>query len=304
MGNAFFYIYSFIVIGVFLYNCRSWRFIRVTVLYFIFMTFFACLLIYGSAYSLDANFAQWHRALLTTFPLSITGGGPDASTISKNSPAFWQNLIPLIAFFVTFPQAVMRGASLTRGNSPKEIMRQVMQTYSGLRRVGEWLKIVAPGTLSNVYAIGEWVLVLVAFTSLASPYPMQNFPLMLGSCFFVILLAGCDIVAGTGLVSLILKLIIPGIIAYMQRLAVLAVVVALGGVSILVGIYTGFILLSLTLQLFHTPTVGTPVIIILVALSLGAAALCFFILKKVVFFPLRKLVEWMEIEIIEPEIGG
>jgi hypothetical protein len=303
MGNALYYVYSFIVIGIFLYNCRSWRFIRVTALYFVFMTFFACLLIYGSAYSLDANFAQWHRALLTTFPLSITGGGPDASTISKNSPAFWQNLIPLIAFFVTFPQAVMRGASLTRGKSPQEVMGQVTQTYSGLRRVAGWLKIVVPGTISNFYAIGEWVFALVAFTSLASPYPMQSFPLMLLSCFFVILLAGCDIVAGTGLVSLILKLFIPSIIGYMQRLAVLAVMLILGGLSILIGIYAGFILFSLTLLIFHTHTVGAPVIIILVALSLGVMALSFFILKKVVFFPLHKLVEWMEIEIIDPGIS-
>jgi hypothetical protein len=303
MSNAFYYIYSFIVFGIFLYNCRSWRFIRVTILYFVFMTFFACLLIYGSAYSLDANFAQWHRALLTTFPLSITGGGPDATTISKNSPAFWQNLIPLIAFFATFPQAVMRSASLTRGKSSKEVMRQITQTYSGLRRVAEWLKIATPGTISNFYAIGEWAFTLVAFTSLASPFPMRSFPLMLLGCFFVIMLAGSDIVAGTGLVSLVLKLIIPGIIAYMQRITVLAVMLILAGVSILIGIYAGFILLSLTLLIFHTHTVGTPVIIILVVLSLGVMSLCFFILKKVVFFPLRKLVEWMEIEIIDPEVS-
>lgn len=303
MGIAGYYIYSLIVIGVFLYNCRNWAFIRTTLLYFLFMTFFACLLIYGSAYSLDTNFTQLHtQGWFSAFPLTITGDGPDASTIAKNDPAYWRSLILLVAFFVTFPQAVMRATGLYRKKTPLGVMDQVGHAYGTVRQALAWFKIWLPGTVSNVYDIGEWIFLVLALTSLASPFPIQNLPLMLFSGFFVVLLAGSNLVTGNGLASRILRLFIPGLLAAMQRLMVFVIGAIMFLISVLIGVYAGFLMVSLVELIFRTQGLNFLVIGVIVFLSIGVIALSFLILSKIVFIPLGKLVQWMEIEIMDPEI--
>ncbi len=300
-----YYVYSLVMIGIFLYNCRSWAFIRVTLLYFIFITFFACLLIYGSAYSLESNLAQWHKeGWFATFPLTITGGAPDAHTIPKNSSTYWHYLIPLVAFFVTFPQAVARGASLhlSKERSPDAVMEGTIKAYNFLQQVLAFFKKSVPyvsGTLSDAYDIGEWVFVLLTLSSLVSPYSRQNWVLMLLGCFFIVLLAGSDIVGGKGLVSIILKLLIPGVISAMQRLLVFLLHLIVYAFGLFLAVITGFNLYILAEHIFHTQSLNGFVIVIILLLALGVLMLSFAFLWKVITFPAKKLIEWMEIEVID-----
>ncbi len=158
IGN---YLYLLAVVLVFLFSCRSRAFIRVTFLYFIFLTFFACLALYGSGFYLESHLAQFHKeGWLATFPFTLDDGMPDANTISKSSATYWNYLIPLTVIFVTFPQAVTRSAGLSNEKSPTKVMGKLVQAYGWLQHVFSFFKKSLPyitGTVANVYDIGEGV---------------------------------------------------------------------------------------------------------------------------------------------------
>lgn len=123
---------------------------------------------------------------------------------------------------------------------------------------------------------------------------------MLLGCFFVVLLAGSDIVGGKGLVSIILKLLIPGVISAMQRFAVFVLRLGVYLFCVLLSVTTGFLLYSLAVQIFHTQSLNAFVIVLIVFLALGVLVLSFAFLWKMITFPAKKLIEWMEIEVINP----
>jgi hypothetical protein len=131
-----YYLYSLVAIGVFIYNCRNWKFLRVTLLYYFFITFFAYLLIYGSAYNLESHLNQLHKeGLFTAFPFTIGGDKPDINTVPKTSSDFFPWTIALISFFATFPQAVMRGLrlSIKKAQPLDEIFRDILDEYKDIR---------------------------------------------------------------------------------------------------------------------------------------------------------------------------
>jgi hypothetical protein len=173
LAVALFYIYPLVTIGVFLFNLRHGAFIRVTLVYFVVMTFFACLLLYGSAYILDSNVSQWqHEGIFATFPFFITGGGPDKNTIPKTTSAYWLWSIIVISYFVTFPQAVLRGVRLhlEKRWAPDKITENLQKTYNDhLRPVVAFLfKKALPGLAGDTFIIGEWVFALIVLSKLAA----------------------------------------------------------------------------------------------------------------------------------------
>lgn len=306
VANVGYYIYVFVTIGVFIYNCRNLAFLRVTFLYFIFLTFFAFLVIYGSGFLLESNLAQWHKAWLTTFPYILSDSSPDASTISKSSPAYWYQVLLPVIFFLTFPQSVMRSASLKLGNKskPSAVMGNVKNIYSLLQHAFELFKKHLPfifGTASNVYDVGEWIFVLVVLFSILSPYPIQNWFLMITGCFFVILLAGSDIVGGKGIVSIILKLLIPGFVRAMQSLAAAALYAVTGILCSIISVLTGMVLYNIAIIVFHTQKLNIYVIIAIICLEGGVLLTSFVLLWKVLKALAKKLLELMEIEILIDE---
>lgn len=298
-----YYVYSLVVIGVFIYNCRNWKFIRMTLLYYVFLTSFAYLLIYGSAYNLESHLDQLHReGLLTAFPFTIGGGGPDVNTVPRTNPNYFPWTIALISFFVTFPQAVARGARLQlhKTRSPKAVKKVVLDNYNLLRKILRRIsKIVLP-TINDVYIVGEWVFVLVTISSLASPFPMQSWYLMLLGCFLILLLTGTDIAIGApGHLSKILRFFIPGIVVTLQNFSAFVLTVIIFIISAALSSFSGIILLNIIQNILHTKNPGTIAMLIVFAVFLGVLWVSCTYLSKAIEFLIAKLMEWMGIKVID-----
>lgn len=298
-----YYVYSLVTIGVFIYNYRNWKFIRMTLLYYVFLTSFAYLLIYGSAYNLQSHLDQLHQeGLLTAFPFTISGGGPDVNTVSRTNPNYFSWTIALISFFVTFPQAVARGArlQLDKTNSPKRVMDAVLNYYDRIRKILRRIsKIVLP-TINDVYIVGEWIFVLVTISSLVSPFPMQSWYLMLLGCFLILLLTGTDIAIGApGPLSRILRLFIPGIVVALQSFSALVLTVIIFLVSAALSSISGIILFNIMQNILHTKNPGIIAMSVVFAVSIGVLWVSCTYLSKAIEFLIAKLIEWLGIKVID-----
>ncbi|HYU76099.1 MAG TPA: hypothetical protein VEL31_25790 [Ktedonobacteraceae bacterium] len=153
-----------------------------------------------------------------------------------------------------------------------------------------------------MYDIGEGVFVLIALSSLVSPFSKQNWVLTMISCFFIVLLAGTDLAntRSEGLISIALRLFVPGIIGALQRFAVFVLRLLTYLFCILLAAVIGLNLYLQAQHIFHTQSLNIFVIIVILLLALGVLILNFMFLWKVITFPIKKLIEWMEIEIVDP----
>ena len=290
-----YYLYSLVVIGAFIYNCRNWEFIRVTLLYYIFLTFFAYLLIYGSAYNLESHLNQLHKdGLFTAFPFTIGGDRPDVNTVLKTSPNFFPWTLTSISFFVTFPQAVTRGARIHKRKSPEKVMEKVLDHYNQIRDILRNITNIVLPIINDIYIVGEWVFVLVTISSLVSPFPMHSWYLMLLGCFFILLITGTDITIGIkGPIGIVLSAFVPGIIYKLQRLSTVVLTVMILLVSLSIAIFSAILIFSLIEVIFHTKNPGIITIIIIFALEIGVLSLSFTYLSKIITFVIDKLINWM-----------
>jgi hypothetical protein len=303
-----YYIYSLLIIFVFIRKCyqRNWKFVRATLLYYFFITFFAFLLIYGSAYNLESHLDQLQKqGLLSAFPFTITGDSSDINTISRENPNYLLWTISLISFFVTFPQAVARGARIYPDNtpSPDHIINKTVKRYNkivaNLNKTG---KVILP-FINDFYIVGEWVFILVAISSLVSPFPMHSWYLMLLGCFFILLITGSDITNGIETIGLqsplttILKSIAPGIIYKLRSFSVVVLQLSILLVSFAITIISGFILFNIIANILHTKNPGAIATIIMFAAQIAVFWLSCTYLSKAIAFVISKLINWMGYEI-------
>jgi hypothetical protein len=316
------YLYLLAVYGSFVYNCiklRSWIFVRVTVLYYIFITFFACLLIYGSAYHLDSHLTQLSReGLFSEFPFRITGDSPNLNTVSVKDPNYFKLLFSIISFYVTFPQAAIRAARLRPNNTiqPEEAIETAQTIWEKVNVLFNFIKPTLLGTLSEVYIVGEWIFVLITISSLVSPFPMQSWYLMLIGCFFVILLSGADIISGVdklpgtnGILMFVLRAFVPGVVSFFQKIflrvfTAIFIVLAIGVLGVY--LFSGYLIFNIIGQAMHAKDpVMLAKYVVTGCMILGLNILLYFSIVfsiKLVIFTINKLLEWMEIKVlVDPE---
>ncbi|QLE55433.1 hypothetical protein [Nostoc sp. TCL26-01] len=299
-----YYIYSLFIIFVFIRKCyhRNWKFVRATLLYYLFITFFAFLLIYGSAYNLESHLDQLQKqGLFSAFPFTISGDRADINTISRTNPDYLLWTISLISFFATFPQAVARGARIYPHNtpSPDHIMNQRVESYNNIaERLNKTGKILLP-FINDFYIVGEWVFVLVALSSFVSPFPMHSWYLILLGCFFILIITGSDITNGIETIGKkspltnILKEVAPGIISKLRDFSVLVLQLSILLVSVGISIFSGFILFSIIANIMHTKNLGTVATIIIFVAQIGVFWFSCTYLSKSMEFVLDKLIDWM-----------
>jgi hypothetical protein len=170
------YLCILVAIGFFCYNCRNLSFLRVTLIYFVLVTVALCLIEYGSAYSLNWDFARWHGGdTWQLFPLSVSGGGPNKNMIPKTSSTYWFLTVLVTSFYITFPQAVVRGIG-------SHVIKSTI--FASILLI-----------LFDLFGIGlGFVSVVLTFTSLFSPFPNENWLVMLAGCVFIIIIMGPTIV--------------------------------------------------------------------------------------------------------------
>lgn len=302
-----YYIYSIVVLVVFIRNCqnRNWKFLRVTLLYYLFITFFAFLLIYGSAYNLESHLAQLQHQGLSVFPFTISGGRSDINTIPRTNPNYLLWTILSLSFFVTFPQAVMRGSRLClkKAESPEKIRRKILKDYKNIQKKLKDAGIIVLPVINDFYIVGEWVFVLVTISSLVSPFPMHSWYLMLLGCFFILIITGSDITNGIETIGIqtpltkILKWVAPGIILKLQNFSVLVLHWSIILVSSVIAIISGIILFNIIANILHTKNPGAIVILLIFAAQLGLLWLSYTYLSKAIAFVIAKLIYWMGYEI-------
>ena len=275
------YLYALAAVFVFIYNCRSWVYVRVTVLYFLFLTIFACLLMYGSAFNLESHLDEWHReGFLNVMPIHFTNAYPNDKTIPRTDPNYFPWLLATLCFFVTFPQSVNRSAA---------ILHKDKSTLALLSKL-----------FNDFITVGEWIFVLVALLSLAPPFLAHNWILMLIGCFFIMLLTGADIAGdANGIPFLLLRVFRPAINLAVQRVAARLLKVAVFLICAVIALLCFAIFYSLMTAILHTKDPGEVAFILDVLVFIGALWLSYKLLHKWIRALILKVVGWMAIEVMD-----
>lgn len=171
LANILLYVYIIAAIGWFFFHTGNKAFVRATLVYFLIITLAICLIEYGSLYSIYWDFARWHGGeTWTLFPITITVAQPGASPISKTTFTYWLLSIASTAFYISFPQAVMRASSIHLAKNKLSL---------GLLRF-----------LSYGYGIGEaFAGIMLTLSSLVSFMPDKNIWIMLVGCAILIIAA-------------------------------------------------------------------------------------------------------------------
>lgn len=167
-------IFGYMTVTIPIGGMRNIKFVLATLLYFALITFCVCLTVYGSAYQMVWDYSHWRWSdTFGPFPVEVTNGLGLTHVIPKDSFTFWSLLWWGIAFYVTFPQAVLRALNLY-------IFPPVARLLVGL--------------VSNLVSLSEGFLALMfTVTALGSPVPVTNGWLMLLGCVLVFLLSGYDL---------------------------------------------------------------------------------------------------------------
>ncbi len=171
MANILLYVYIAVAIGWFFFHLGNKTFVRATLIYFLVITIAICLIEYGSLYSIYWNFARWHGGdTWGLFPITITVDQPGAAPIPKTTFTYWMLSISSTTFYVSFPQAVLRGSSIYLANNK--------------------LSLYVLRFLSYGYGIGEaFIGIMITLSSLVSLQPDKNIWIMLVGCAILIIAA-------------------------------------------------------------------------------------------------------------------
>ena len=161
LANILLYVYIVATFVWFFFHLCNKAFFQTTLKYFLVFTLAICLIEFGSVYSIYWDFARWHGGeTWALFPITITAMQSGADPIPKTTFLYWILNITSIAFYVSFPQAVIRGSSLHLAHNK--------------------LAVGALRFLAHGYGIGEAFFgIITALSSLVSFQPGTNIWLML-----------------------------------------------------------------------------------------------------------------------------
>lgn len=171
LANILLYVYIVAAIGWFFLRIGNAAFVRATLTYFLIITLAICLIEFGSVYSIYWDFARWHGGeTWTLFPITISPSQSGANPISKTTFTYWLLSISSTAFYISFPQAVIRASSIHLANNK--------------------LSLAVLRFLSYGYGIGEaFIGIMLTLSSLVSFMPDKNMWVMLVGCAILIIAA-------------------------------------------------------------------------------------------------------------------
>lgn len=171
LANILLYVYIVAAIAWFFLHTGNKAFVRATLGYFLIITLAICLIEYGSVYSIYWDFARWHGGEpWALFPITITVFQPGANAIPKTTFTYWLLSISSTAFYISFPQAVIRKSSVYLANNK--------------------LALAVLRFLSYGYGIGEaFIGIMLTLSSLVSFLPDKNIWIMLLGCAILIIAA-------------------------------------------------------------------------------------------------------------------